>query len=232
MSNSAIQDALNKAKEASQNQPEHSHAVAVQQHGGAVSTAVSRPATLDTLLAAGGMNVDGWLKVKSYGLLIDDNKNFIKTIKVAIDTTNINTFYGVRFGNPATYYKSFDGVQCVQGGSWDAAVERAKRADPKCTGEYVGADLEMTLLEDVKAPDGTVIMAAGKTLGHSTSITGTKPVAALVKEFKGTPMDGKTLAVEVGVTVRSKPGVEDWGILSFKILGEFSDPEPVDSDNE
>lgn len=196
-------------------------------NGNAVASyAPAMPATLDMLMNS-SVSVDEWLKVDKYGLLIGEMKKPIDKIKVTIDTregAGFTAFYGVRFGNPATYFKSYDRSQCVQGGSWDAALQRAQKADDKCKGEYQGVDMVMTALEDIKDTTGKVVLEAGKTLGHSTSITGTKPVVAFMKEMRLKGLLGETLDVEISVTERNGNG-NTWGVLALELIGVHQDSE-------
>lgn len=184
------------------------------------------PATLDTLVNA-GLNVDEWLKAPGGGFNIGSNATPVSEIIVEMSLQDITVFHGVRFGNPATYFKSFDGITCVQGGTWAEALNRAKLADPQCKGAYVGADLTMVVAEDVVV-NGVVIAEKGKVLGHSTSPTGGKTVAGFIKAVQKEAVKDagyltETLLVKLKHKQRTKAGVAPWGVIEMELIGFAED---------
>lgn len=219
----AIRLAKEKAEAAASQAPIETQQVAVTQQGNTSVASYAplnaQPATLDTLTNS-GMNVDDWLKVNGTSILIGSKTNIVESFKARMRLQDITVFYGVRFGDPATYFKSFDRVTCVQGGSWPEALQKAQRADPKCKGEYIGGDFTVVTAEDVKDVKGVVVIEAGKRLGHSTSPTGGKPLAGLIRELRDVhkaAMDDWVL-VNIKHVQRTKPGVAPWGVFEFEIL--------------
>ena len=176
-------------------------------------------ATLDTLTQA-GMNVDEWFKVNGYGIMIGSNTKLFPSVKVKLRLQDIKAFYGVRYGDPAVYKKSFDRVNCVQGGSWPDAISLAQRADPKCNGEYTGGDVIFTIAEDVKDDKGAIVIEAGKRVGWSTAPTAAKLLAGFIREIKDARKVEEDVYVLVDLThvQRVKPNIQPWGVLDFKIL--------------
>lgn len=225
MSN-AVQEAMRIAREkaAAATPPIETQAVATTQ-GQAQSNVMTyapveaRPANLDTLMNA-GMNVDEWLKVNGFGIQFGSKQGLVSEFIGRIRLQDIAVFYGIRFGDPATYLKSFDKVTCVQGGSWNEQVRKAQAVDQKAY-EYVGADFTLVTEQDVMTPDGkTVLIEKGKRVGHSTSPTGGKTLAALVRDLKNTKQlqDDVWVKVKVKHAVRTKPNVAPWGVFDFEVL--------------
>ena len=120
------------------------------------------PVTMDDLMV-GSMQVDEWLKVKEFGLLIGTDATLITgTINVTIDFAAVQPNYSIKYGNPAQYAKTYDRVTSAKGGTWAQAVQMAQMADPKAR-EYRSADLPMTLTADVVV-NGKTVCEAGKKL--------------------------------------------------------------------
>ena len=169
------------------------------------------------------MTVDGWLKVKEFGLLIGDKVGkLVKTIKVKLNTAeggDFRAFEGVRFGNPPQYLKTYDGINEASGGTWAEALRKAQLVEPT-NQSYRGADLQMEVIEDVKHDDGTLLAETGMRLGHSTAVTNRPQVADLVKQLKEMNLMGKTVDMEVGFIPKSNKNGQTWGLLTFKVLGE------------
>ena len=218
----AIRKAQEQAKDVA---PIEMTKVSEGQGSNAVATyGAAMPATLETLTSA-GMNVDAWLKCPEHGFQIDNKKGFVEEIIVSFVPRQQAVFHGVRFGNPATYLKSFDGVNCVQGGSWTDAVKRAQAADDKCRGSYVGIDLQMTIEEDVIAPSGDVLLEKGKRLGHSTSVTGGKTVADFMRDAMAKGFDNDELKVKLVFVQKTKQGVKPWGVIGMELIENLSPTE-------
>lgn len=190
----------------------------------AVSTQVgtAKALTMETV-STGTLSVDSWLKPKEYGLLIGDSSKLFPTCRASIDMTDGRGFVvkrAVKGGNPAQYAYTRDGVTCVSGGSWEAAVQKMKQLDPKCSGEYRCVDLPFTLLEDVVVGNET-IMAAGKTLGYTTSTTNWKNWEMFYKAVAEAGLMGRVVEVELSAEPRSNKAGNKWGVLQFKLIGEL-----------
>ena len=175
--------------------------------------------SLDTL-SQGSMNVDNWLKVKEFGLLVDNKTDLIEKIKVRIDfgANEVQPFTGIRFGNPVQYLKTYDGVACATGGTWNEAVRRANAVDPGAR-PYMGAGIQMSLLEDAKSAKGATVAEAGVRLGHSTSITNRNTLAEFIQEVKKAGLINQAVEAEIGFKKMTNSKGQSWGILTFTLLG-------------
>lgn len=195
---------------------------AAGQNGGAVSHYVApRPKTLDDF-QSGGFNVDTYLSVKSEGLKVKKEEGLAENVLVSIDMKKIQVCQAIKFGE-GTYYKTYDDVRCAQGGSWNDAIRKAQMADPKAR-PYDSADLTMTVISDMKGffkGKEVVLAPAGTILGHSLSTTN----AANFKEFLDSVRDAglikSTVEVLVGYEPRSNAKGQQWGVLTFSLVGEY-----------
>jgi hypothetical protein len=225
--NSPAPNAINAAIEAAQ-------AAAAQQANAPAGTQVAttgaaatpaayvKPGKAMTMedLAGPSINVDTWLKVKYFGLLVGDDITFFDKMTVAIDMTDGSGFVpkmAIKFGSPNTTYKnSYDGVSCVGGGSWQEALELARRVDPKAK-PYRSVDIPMVLLEDLTKKDGSKFNA-GTILGHSTSTTNWRHWESFYKACVEQGLLNKKVKVELGCEPIKK-GQNEWGVVTFKLLG-------------
>src|SRR5713101_357334 len=66
----------------------------------------------------GAMSVDGYFKVKAEGLKVGDKPGLFETCQVAIVLPEVAVCLAVKYGNPAIYEKSYDGVRTAKGGRW------------------------------------------------------------------------------------------------------------------
>jgi hypothetical protein len=212
----AIDDAINKAKEAAGRAPSEANLPST-----GVNTSVGTPAQRGTPLGlddmlSGAISVDAWLKVGEFGLTIGTDRTLFDSIPVVIDMSEIAYCYSVRYGNPAQYAKTYDRVTDVKGGSWIATLQRAQAIDEKAS-EFRSADIPFHVQIDLKSKDGkTTILEKGKTLGHSLSITGWKSFAEFTKKLAELGIDAYRgeVAVDLGFTVQSN-NKGTWGILAF-----------------
>ncbi len=116
-----------------------------------------RPISLmDNLV--GSFAVDTWLKVKPYGMTIGkDTTTLFDRLVFRIDMSTVVYCRRVRYGNPAEYRTTYDGVNDFRGGLWADTVARARSIDSKCQGDYRSADIPLIAAEDIVAKDGTVL---------------------------------------------------------------------------
>jgi hypothetical protein len=170
--------------------------------------------TLDQMII-GNIHVDGWLKVNPYGLFIDSDRTPFQALELGLPMNEIGYNYSIKVGNPVTYLKTYDRITCATGGSWAEAQARAQSIDLRAR-EYRSADLPFLVLSDINLPDGTVLLASGKRLGHSLSTTGWKGFAGLVKQLRDQDIDPTTAFVRVKVGYESKKNASGaWGVLKF-----------------
>lgn len=224
----AIQEAMARAQEAAAQQVASAPAaststdVAVaQSQGGAVANvAPQQPMTMESLMS-GSINVDLWLKVKEFGLLVGDKSDLVPSIKAIIDMTEGSGFVvkkSIKAGNPVQYWSTYDGVGCDKGGSWTDAIAKARSIDPKAS-EYRAVDVPMIVLEEVKGASG-VLAEAGKTLGYSTSTTNWREWETFYKSVVMAGLLGKRVEVVVGFKPMSNKNNNKWGVMTWTLVGE------------
>lgn len=192
------------------------------------TAAAGNPLTLGDL-ASGSLDVDTWLKVNAFGLLIGNSEELFSEIEVTIDTDEIQLFRGIRYGNPARYKRTYDGVTVAGGGGlWIQALEEAREVDPNVR-EYRGADLVFTLRETLKGKKDKVIAEEGTRLGHSTSVTGWKPFLQFVRDISkmGLPINDRGIPsgvfnLTLGFTTQ-KNDKGSWGVLAFNDIQRVDD---------
>lgn len=198
---------------------------AVNSNVPAVATPVTggKPVSMREMVAEAGVRADHFLKVDKPGFLIGkDTKNYQEEIEVEFRLSAPKAYWGIRFGNPAKYLKSYDRqVDARTKKAWSSVIAECTAADPKCTGDYPALELAFTLRQDiVSAKDGTVLASAGQTLGWNSSITNWALWTAFIEPYF-TLMDSGVLpenALVRGKIIheqRTKDG-NTWGLLNFK----------------
>jgi hypothetical protein len=170
----------------------------------------------------GSMSVDGYFKVKYEGLKVGDKPGLFETCIVEIVLPEVAVCKSVKYGNPAIYEKTYDEVRTAKGGRWDEAMARAKAADPSYKSDpYISADIPMKVLAPITDIKGVLLCEAGKKLGYSLSTTN----LAAFKDFKraveaaGISLSA-TVVVEIGFAPRSNKNGNQWGTMTFKLIGE------------
>ncbi|MCV0350151.1 MAG: hypothetical protein K5863_08750 [Nitratireductor sp.] len=210
-----IDAAINQAAAAAANIPQEAAGDNLPATASAAGTAVTvgKPMGLDDAMA-GAVVVDEWLKVSELGLQISNKKPVLEEIRVRIDMSDVNFSETVKYGNPATYRKTYDRVMTTDGATWPQALSEARAVDPKAR-PYKSADVNLELVDDVQLKDE--VCPAGTVLGHSFSTTGFKSFAKLVKQMTkaGDDPTMDTVEVTVGYIEQSSNG-NTWGILDFR----------------
>lgn len=194
------------------------------------AVAVAAPAgqafSMETL-ATGSINVDAWMKVSQFGLLIGDNKtSLIDTIKVSMEMTDGKGFVpklSIKGGNPAQYWSTYDGVSAQGGGSWEQAQLKAKALSPTAYA-YRCVDLPFTVLEPVVVK-GVEVAKAGLKLGHSTSTTNWKNWETFYKDVAAAGLMNQTVELELGYEPKENKAGNNWGVVTFKLIGALQESE-------
>lgn len=197
----------------------------------AVPGAKAAPLTMESLMM-GSMTVDGWFKVKEYGLIVGDNPELFPSAKVIIDMTDGAGFISkmaIKGGNPAQYAYTTDMATAQGGGTWEAAQQRIRALDPKAS-PYRAVDLPMTVLEDILvapngAPEGTpkkLLAKAGQRLGYTTSTTNWANWETFYREVAAAGLLGKRVEVVIGSQRRTNKNNNAWGVMTFKLVGEVT----------
>jgi hypothetical protein len=216
-----IQAAIEQAKKAAE------AAVLAQAQQSAVTVAAPAPAapampgrrlTMDDFSGA-SMAVDSWLGVNEHGLLLGPNKAlYTEPLKVRINLPDVAAHECVKFGNPPTYLKTYDGVTCASGGTWAQALDRARKADPNSR-SYPSADIPMTAVEDVfigKSREPVVRM--GERLGHTLSTTNWANWYRFYDLCRQKGLAGGEVTVELGAERRSNKHGNTWGVMTFTLV--------------
>lgn len=165
------------------------------------------------------MSVDNFLKFTPDGMKIGDSSLLDGNIKATIDTSaDLMPFEGIRFGNPATYYKTYDRAICAKSNQpWGAAVKEAQAADKKAY-VYKGVDVTLTLTEDAVSKN-EVVAEEGVRIGFSTSPTALKAFKAFKADVERAGLWGQEVSVEVSFEKKKKPGYE-WSVPKFTLISK------------
>lgn len=181
---------------------------------------VAKP-SLDNLLNS-GMSVDTYLKVSEDGLkvVVDDKSTLFENVEVTIDMAEVVPTTVVKYGNPATYHKTFDGVTTTDGGRWTDAIETAARfgATP-----YASSDIPMTLNEPIKDRNGKEVLGVGTRIGYSLSTTNREAFARFFKEVNENNLRHSRVECKLGYEPKKNKKNNVWGVVTFEFLGEASE---------
>lgn len=157
-----------------------------------------------------------YLKVNEFGIRIGKNKEFLDEIEGTINMTEDKGFavkHTVRFGNPAQYLSTYDGIGCDKGGSWGDAMAKAKMADPGAE-PFHSVDIVVTLTKDIKLKDEVV--PAGKQVAINTSKTNFSEWEDFYRAVAEEGRLGETVPVKITSRSISHNGNE-WGVFEFAL---------------
>lgn len=178
-------------------------------------------------IANRGLMPDHWLKVSEFGLTVGNNrKPLLDELTVEIDMKKVAPCLVVKFGaQPPTYLKSYDGVTCVQGGTWQDALERAQSVDPRAS-DYRSADIPMKLLEDV-GEGKAKIASNGETLGYSVSTTGFAKWEDFWNKLAEQGLEESVVKVKLSWEERKNSAGNVWGVVTYAYVDtiEYREPE-------
>lgn len=178
-----------------------------------------RAPSLDDMMNS-GMTVENWLKVNENGLVIktDEGQVLLDNLKVSIDMTEVAATQAVKYGNPPTYHKTFDGQVCADGQTlWSDALEEAQRFGQR---PYQSADIPMTLEENVNDKKGKTLMTVGQRIGYSLSTTNRDAFAKFLRAVNGDNLKEATVDVQLGYESKTNKNKQTWGIVTFELEGE------------
>lgn len=184
--------------------------------------------TMETVMT-GQLVVDAWLKPKDTGLFVGENKEVVQKIVATIDMTDGRGFIvkkGIKAGNPAQYWYTTDGVTCVQGGSWEAAVAKAKGIDSKAY-EYRCVDLPFEAIEpvmgrDIKTGVEKELYPAGTKLGYTTSTTNWKNWEGFFQDVAKAELMNEVVVLNLGCEERTNKAGNNWGVVTFELVDALS----------
>jgi len=160
------------------------------------------------------MNVDSFIKFSDTGQIgVGEPVKYVDKLVVSLSLAEIGPAHGIRYGNPAVYVRTRDGVTTDKGQSWDAALANARRVEPTVQ-PYNSWDLPFTLL--AKAGD----TEQGSRVGYTTvwsSFKAFHPVYISAKE-----QFGADAVVKLEITCKgvNRPG-KKYGEAQFALLGQI-----------
>ena len=220
----AIATAQAAAAAAAQNALAHleQHAVAAAPAANQLPAQYTAPAPRLTMNdMVGGLAVSSWLGVNEHGFSVGAEKKLhVGVIEVVIDLAMIQPMFVIKYGNPVTYYKTYDRVLEAGGGSWAAAVERAQRNDPKAR-EYRSAELPMLAQHDIAG-----VVKEGDLIGHSLSTTNWANWESFYADCTRKGLVGQCVRAKLTALRRAKPGYT-WGVIGFELVGPANPPLPA-----
>lgn len=230
----SIEDAITAAQQAA--------ASVGSQAAGALATAPTAapvaargaPLSMDAMMSA-GMAVDAYLRVKEdVGISIGADKRFFPTIKFGLVMSEAVPCEVIKFGNPATYLKTYDGVTESRGGPWSNALITAQKVDPKAQ-PYRSADIPLVALEPIIGKDNkTVLLEKGQKAGISLSTTNWKNWQTFWGSLKArnvVPSDA-TVIVELGFENRRNAAGNEWAVFTFTLVEVVPDLDAYLADGE
>lgn len=173
------------------------------------------------------LRADAWLKFSYYGMTTNkDSKTLIDELLVEINMTE-NSGSGfylcnmVKWGNPATYVYTYDGVTGSDGRPWVESVTKAYNATPQNSDKpntpYPAVQLPMVLLEDIVDKKGNVIVEKGKVLGYTTA----KTAWYNWQDFYNSVVSAGLLGQPVKVKVTNEAtefNTNKWGVPKFELI--------------
>ena len=182
-------------------------------------TDLARRPSLDNLMSS-GMSVELYLKVSEDGLkvVVDNKSTLFENVEVTIDMKEVIATEAIKWGNPAVYNKTFDGIMAADGTTkWTDILEMGQRfgATP-----YASSDIPMTLNEDIKNAKGEVVLQAGTRIGYSLSTTNREAFAKFLREVNEQNLRHSTVLAKLGYEAKTNKKNNVWGIVTFELLGE------------
>lgn len=213
----------------------------------AMPRAAGKPISMERVAAEKSqMAIDYFLAISEHGITVkfrDEDPNvhlknqIIPFMQGVIDFSEIQIFYGLRFERVKgqfTYYRTFDGVKDEAGVDWNLRIQEVKQFDPSSRGDYPGANVVVTLTQPAMSLTGQQVLPAGAKVGFSTAVTNWGAWKAfynsclahrLVDETPDGQMSGD-VEIRLGFVAKHNKG-KNWGLFSFQILDDVSDPPPA-----
>lgn len=227
---SALDRVMQQAEDASASfVPSDNTALAVRSTGSQLAPATKRP-SLDSFMDDSGISVDQYLQLKYEGFSTSEfDALFDSDIIASININEIVPIVQVRETKNGTtnFLKSYDGEVTTDKQNLAAAVERLNNTPGTVvTGPYQTSEVPFTVLEDITVPGksgGTI--AAGTRIGTTPPITGTKYLAAFLKELRDKGFMGETVKVRIVHLPKTNTKGNKWGVADFKFIEVIEDAE-------
>lgn len=175
--------------------------------------------TMDSM-AAMGLSVEQWFKPDFQGMTIGDNDGIVKEAICEIDMTENQGFVlgmGIRYGNPAVYHFTTDGVSCQDGMPWPQAMMQALTVDPTAK-PFRSVQIPMIAVQDVQDVDGKVVATLGTSLGYTTPYSGWNTWLAFHRQVAMKGLLGQRVVVKITNEPKKNAAGNKWGNLRFELL--------------
>lgn len=203
---------------------EQSNLPAVPPTGGVPAQAPSNSQAL-----SGSFSVDQFFKVNEDGIKIGQSALIPQeAIRVRLDLSAVQNIRVIRYGNPAQYVKSIDGVVSTTGEPWAKVFQKAKATDgDRFRGDYASADIPMEALVDVKDMKGNLAAREGDLIGKSLSTTEWREWEKFLRTLmrSGVDIDNDTVIVDIGYKARTNNNGNTWGVLTYTFVARDEDYE-------
>lgn len=181
---------------------------------------VARKPSLDNLMNS-GMTVDDYLKVSEDGLkvVVDNKSTLFDNLDVTIDMKEVTSTEVIKYGNPAKYEKTFDGVVTTEGRKWTDAIETGARFNAT---PYSSADIPFTLDEPIIGKGNAEVYPVGTRLGYSLSTTNREAFAKFLRDINDQNLRHQKVKARLGYEVKKSKDYT-WGIVTFELIGAAED---------
>ncbi|WMC09558.1 hypothetical protein PU634_10560 [Oceanimonas pelagia] len=171
-------------------------------------------------MAAMGLSVEQWFKPDYQGMTVGDHDAIIREAIVEIDMTENVGFVlgmGIRYGNPAVYHFTTDGVSCQDGMSWPQALATAISVDPSAK-PFRSVQIPMMAVQDVVDVDGQTVVTAGTSLGYTTPYSGWNSWLAFHRQVAMKGLLGQRVVVRLTNEPKKNAAGNKWGNLRYELL--------------
>ncbi len=218
----SIEDQLKQAAQAAQSTNTASQGTAVAEAAQSAPAVVGKRIGRQDFQNNAAGNVGTYLKVSEHGLTFGkEAKKLVDKFSATIDLSKVKYCQQVRFGNPAQYYKTLDGVTTQGTGKpWTVTLQQAKQIDSgRSSDPYATAEIVMVTSAPVKSVKNEDVVEAGTVVGYTPPYTGADAFNQLIKDVEaaGIDPDRGVVDVEVGYIDQHRNG-NNWGIVTFKLL--------------
>lgn len=206
MTASAIEQARARANQ--MREENAANAGAVQTYNAGAGQALS----VDAAMNMGGTQADHYMKLKNGSMRIGETK--VESFTARLSVGSIKVFKMLRYGNPAQYIKSRDGIMTEDGVPFQQAQETANQVEGKTVKPYISYELRFTLEE--AAGDGE----AGQTVVYSTPPSSKTNTDDIIQEIRNAGIrDDEDALVKVGYVEKTNKNGNDYCVLTFEFIG-------------
>ncbi len=192
----------------------------VQGAGTAVAEAYPTGAvpSMDSFMSSGN-TADYYIQPEKNGYLQIDHKGALEEIDASIIVSEIRAVSMIRYGNPAKYYKTYNGTHATTGESWGAILKMAHASDPKFRGDFPSVELIFVNQKEINFPKLDLIVPKGATLGYTPTATTKRLAQSFIADVKSKGLD----AVHVKLTAeKMKNASFTWGGLRITAVGPWN----------